>query len=137
MRPDDLQTDPLHCLQSFPPGDEGREDEVAERAVVEQELAQDIALDGDIAERLRHDRGQEDGLAGEEVQFAEEARRAVPDDLVPGGIDDCHLAFADRDERIGRVTDPVERITNVGCALLSQPGQSLELRGGERRHWRE
>ena len=38
-RPDDLDADPLDGLQRLPPGDEGREDEVAERCVFEQQRA--------------------------------------------------------------------------------------------------
>ena len=74
--------------------------EVAERAVLEQERAQRVAVDRDVAQRLRDDRGQEDGLPGEQVHLAEEARGAVADDLVAGRVEDRHLALEDRDERI-------------------------------------
>jgi hypothetical protein len=40
------------------------------------------------------------------VQFAEESRGAVPDQLVPGRIDDRDLTFEDPDERICPVTEP-------------------------------
>ena len=99
-RPDDLQPDPLHALERLPAGDEGREDEVAQRAVVEQEGAQRVALDRDIAERFRHDRRQEDGLPGEQVELADEAGGAVADDLAAGRVEDGDLARADGDERI-------------------------------------
>ena len=92
-RADDLEADPLDALQRLAAGDEGREEEVAERSVVEQERAQRVAVDRDVAQRLRHDRGEEDGLTGEEVQLAEEARGAVPDDLVAGRVEDRDLAF--------------------------------------------
>src|SRR5207244_13428356 len=68
-RPDDLEADPLHALERLPAGDEGREDEVAERSVVEQERAQRVAVDCDVAERLCRNRGQEDRLPGNQVQL--------------------------------------------------------------------
>ena len=118
-RPDDLEADPLDALERLPAGDEGREDEVAERSVVEQERAQRVAVDRDVAERLCHDRGQEDGLPREEVQLAEEAGGAVADDLVAGRIEDRHLALADGDERIGRISDPEQHVADG--AVRSSP----------------
>ena len=44
-------------------------------AVLEQQRAQRLALDRDVAQRLGHDRRQEDGLAREQVHLAEEAAR--------------------------------------------------------------
>ena len=136
-RSDDLEADPLDALERLPAGDEGREDEVAERSVVEQECAQRVAVDRDVAQRLGHDRGQEDGLPGEEVQLAEEAGGAVADDLVAGRIEDRDLALTDGDERIGRISDAEQHVAD-GCApLFARRGECRQLRGGERRGWRE
>ena len=118
-RADDLEADALDALQRLPPGDEGREDEVAERSVVEQDRAQRVAVDRDVAKRLRHDRGQEDGLAGEEIQLAQETGGAVAHELVAGRIEDRNLALQDGDERIGRVSYPEENITDG--AVRSSP----------------
>jgi hypothetical protein len=41
--------------------------QVAERAVLEQERSQLLTLDGDVAQRLGHDRREEDGLSREQV----------------------------------------------------------------------
>ena len=61
-RADDLDPDPLARLQRFAALDEGGEEQVGERGVLEQQLAQHFAIDGDVADRLGHFRGQEDGL---------------------------------------------------------------------------
>ena len=106
-------------LERLPAGDEGREDDVAERSVVEEKPAQRVAVDRDVAERLRHDRGQEDGLAREEVQLPQKAGGAVPDDLVPGRIEDRHLALTDGDERIRRISEPIQHVADAGRPLLA------------------
>ena len=104
-----------------------------ERAVLEQQRAQRVAVDRDVAQRLRDDRGQEDGLAGEEVHLAQEARRAVADDLAAGGVQDRDLALEDRDERVAAVADPEEHVADRRRALLAERGERRELRGGEER----
>ena len=124
---------PSHLLQRLAPRDEGRQQEVAQRPVLEQQRPQRVAIDRDVAQRLRDDRRQEDGLPGEEVHLAEEARRAVADDLVAGRIEDRHLAFEDRDERVAPVADPEQHVADGGGALLAELGERLELRRGERR----
>ena len=73
---------PWTCLQCLAPGDEGREHEVAERPVLKQKRPQRLAVDGDIAQGLGDDRGDEHGLPGQEIEFAEKAGRPVADDLV-------------------------------------------------------
>ena len=73
MRPDDLEADALRTLQGLAARDERREQEVAERAVFVEERAQSAALDRDVAQRLRHERIDENGLPREEVQLTEEA----------------------------------------------------------------
>ena len=112
VRADDLQPDPLHALQRLAPGDERGEDEVAERAVLVEERAQRGALDRDVAQRLDHERVDEDRLPRKEVQLTEEAGRAVPDELVAGGVDDRDLSFEDRNERVGPIADLVQQLTD-------------------------
>jgi hypothetical protein len=51
----------------------------------------------------------------------------VPDQLVPGGVDDCHLSFKDGDERVDAITDPVQQLTRTGRPLFADFGQSREL----------
>ena len=75
MRPYDLDPDPVAPLEGLAAGHECREQQVAERAVVEEERSQLLSLDGDVAHRLGHDGRQEDGLAREQVRFAEETGR--------------------------------------------------------------
>jgi len=133
VRPDDLEADPLDALERLPAGDEGREDDVAERSVVEQERAQRVAVDRDVAERLRHDRGQEDRLPGEQVQLAEEAGGAVSDDLVAGRIEDRHLALTDGDERIDRISDAVQHVAKGRRPLFAHRREGRQLRGRQRR----
>ena len=58
----------------------------------------------------------------QEVHLAEEARRAVPDDLVAGGVEDGHLALDDRDERVAPVADPEEHVADRRGALLAGVG---------------
>src|SRR2546426_1568347 len=43
--PDDLEADPLHALERLPAGDERGENQVAERAIVEQHSSQRVAVD--------------------------------------------------------------------------------------------
>src|SRR5215211_8752721 len=74
-RADDLQAEPLDRLEGFSPGDERGQDEVAERPVFEQQLAYHVAVDGDVAQRLRDHRRDEDRLSREQVELAEESRR--------------------------------------------------------------
>ena len=131
MRADDLQANSLHGLQRLAPGDERGEQEVAERAVLVEERAQRAASDGDVAQRLGHERAHEDRLPREEVQLAEEARRPLPDELVPGRVGDRHLSFEDCDERVGAIADPVQQLTDGRRALLADLGKSVELRWGE------
>ena len=52
----------------------------------------------------------------------------VPDDLVPRGVENGHLALEDRDQRVARVADTEEDITDLGRALLAVLGERVELR---------
>ena len=131
-RPDDLESEALDALKRLAAGDEGRQDEVAERPVVEQHVAQRVALDSDVTEGLGHERGHEDGLAREEIQLAEKARGAVADELVAGGIEDRHLAFLDGDERIGGIADPVQHVADACRPLLAQRRERRHLRSRKR-----
>ena len=124
VRADDLEADPLHALQRLAAGDEGGEEEVAEWAVLVEQRPQCAALDRDVPERLGHERVDEDRLPGQEVQLAEKARGAVPDQLVPGGVDDRDLSFEDRDERVRPIADPVQQLTDRRRALFADLGES-------------
>ncbi len=106
--------DPLALLQHLAPLDEGGEEQVGERAVLEEQLPQDLAIDGDVAHRLGDDGGEEDGLPGEQVHLAEEAGGAVADDLLAGAVEDRRLALDDRDERVALVADLEQRLAGLG-----------------------
>ena len=118
----------LDRLQRLSPGDERGQDEVAQRPVVEQQLAHHVAVDGDVAQGLGDDRGDEDGLSREQVQLAEEPGRAVADDLLAGRVDDRDLALEDRDERVPLIADAVEHVADIGRVLLTELSQGRELR---------
>ena len=124
VRADDLEADPLHALQRLAAGDEGGEDEVAERAVLVEERPQRGALDRDVPQRLGHERVDEDRLPRQEAQLPEEARGAMPDQHVPGSVDDRDLPFEDCNERVGPIADPVQQFTDRRRALLADLGQS-------------
>ena len=117
-RADDLDSNPRHALQRLAPRDERRQHEIAERPVVVQQTPQVLPLHGDVAQRLGRNRGQVHGLTGEQVQLAEEARSAVTDELVAGGVEDRDLPLLDRDERIRLVADPEQHVTDACSPLL-------------------
>jgi hypothetical protein len=81
-------------------------------------------LDRDVPHRLGHERVDEDRLSRQKVQLPEEARRAVPDELVPGGVDDRHRAVEDRNERVGPIADAVQQLADGRRALLADLGES-------------
>ena len=112
-RADDLHAHVLHPLQRLAPGDEGREHQIAERPVFVQQGSQHVAIDGDVPQRLGHDRRQERRLSGEEAQFAEELRLPVAHDLVAARVEDRHLTLEYRDERITRVADTKQGLAHV------------------------
>ena len=105
--------------------------EIAERAVLVEEQAQGAALDRDVAKRLEHERADENRLTREEVQFSEEAGGALPDDLIPGRVDDRDLSLENRNERICPIADPVQQLTGRRRALLADLGESRQLRQRE------
>src|SRR4029079_4934290 len=89
----------LHLLERLAPGDERRQEQLAERAVLEKERTQRVAVNRYVPQRFCGDSCEEHGLTGEEVQLADELRRTVPDDLVVRGVENRHLTLHDRDER--------------------------------------
>jgi hypothetical protein len=127
-RAEDLDTQPVTLLERVATTHERRGDDVAELLVVEEQAAQRVAVDGDVAHALRDDRGHIDGLAGEEVQLAEEPMRAVADDLVAPLVEDRRLALEDRDEGVRPIADAIQDVADLGRALLAVRPQQLELR---------
>src|SRR5262245_7796288 len=103
MRPDYLGTDTVARLKPFPARRECPEQQIAQRAVLEQKRSQLLTLDGDVAQRLGHDCREEDGLSREQVRLAEEAARAVAVDLRTGLVEDRCFAFDDLDHRLASV----------------------------------
>ncbi len=130
---DDLQTDPLDRLQRFAPGDKGRQDQIAQRRVLEQQRPQRLSLDRDAAQRRSHERGYEDGLPREKIELTQKSRRTVTDDLVVGGVTDHDLPLADRDERVAPIADLIQHIPDIRGPLLADLGESGQLRRGQRR----
>jgi hypothetical protein len=96
--------------RDWSPGHERGEKEVAERAVFVENRVQCSALDGDVLQRLGHERAHEQRLPRQEVQLPEDARRPVPDQLVPVRVDDRGLSFEDRHERVCRIADSVHKL---------------------------
>jgi hypothetical protein len=137
VRAHDLEADPLHPLQGFAPGNEGREHEIAERLILVEQRTHRVAVYRGVPQRLCDDRSDENRLAGKQVQLTEKARWPVPEYLVAGGIEDRDLALEDRDERIALITDAIEHILDVRCALFAVLGKGLELRRGQRRARRQ
>ena len=118
-RTDDLDPDPLALLEKLAPLDERGEEQVRKRAVLEQQPPEDFAVDRDVAHRLGHDGGEEDGLSGEEIHLTEEARCTVADDLPAGAVEHRDLALDDRDERIALVADLEQLLADLGGPLLA------------------
>ena len=125
VRADDLEADPLHSLQRLPPRDERGKDQIAQLAVLIEERAESTALDCDVPHRLDDERIHEHRLPGEEVQLAEKARRALPDQLVPGRVDDRDFPVEERDEWICPIANLVEQFTGVGRPLLAELGKCI------------
>ena len=67
------------------------------------------------------------GLARQQVHLAQEARRAVPDDLAARRVLDRYLALEDHDEGIALIAHPEEVFPHLGRALLAQLGEGCDL----------
>ena len=130
---DDLDPDPLHLLEGLTARHERGHQEIAQRAVVEHDPAQHVAIHRDVAHRPRDDRGQVRGLARQEVHLAQKARLAMPDDLASVSVLNHRLALDDRDERIPLITDPEQHLANRRGALAAGTRQRLHLRPRQRR----
>ena len=126
-RPDDLEADALATLEQLAPLDERRQQQVRERAVLEQHPPEHFAVDRYVAHRRCDDRGEEHGLPGEQVHLAEEARAAMADDLLAGSVGDRDLTLDDRDERIARVADLEQRLADLRGSLLAVLREQREL----------
>ena len=48
----------------------------------------------------------------------------MPDELVPGRVDDRDLSFEERHERIAPIADTVQKLTDGRRALLADLGES-------------
>src|SRR4029077_2725302 len=107
--------------------DEGGQERVRERAVIEEQLPEGFAIDRDVAHRLCHFRREEDGLPGEEVYLPEEAGSAMADDLVAGAVEHRRLPLDDRDERIARIADLVQLLAHLRGALLAVREERRQL----------
>ena len=120
VRADDLEADALDLLQRLAPRDERREQQVAERPVLEEQRAQRVAVDRDVAQRLRSTTAVTKTV-WPESRFISPRKPdgAVADDLVAGGVEDRDLALEDRDERVASVADAVEHVADGRGALLS------------------
>jgi hypothetical protein len=118
---------PGTCCSALAPGDERGEEEVAQRAVLEQQGTERLAVHRDVSQWQRGDGGQENCLTGQEVQLADELQRAVPRDLIVRGVVDRDLALDDRDERVAPVADAEQDVADVGGALLTYFRERLEL----------
>ena len=127
MRPDDLGTDTVPRLKPLPPGVEGPEQQVTERTVLEHERSQLLTLNGDVAHRLGHHGREENRLSRQQVRLAQEAKRAVADDLRTGLVEDGRLAFDDRDQRIAPITDPKQHVSHPRAPLLAVLSKLGEL----------
>ncbi len=75
------------------------------------------------------------------LQLTEESRGTVPHEVVAGRVDDRHLAFQDRDERIGSVptrysNSPTgaERSSPISARAASCEGESSGLAGADTFH---
>ena len=123
----------MHLLQRFAPGHERREEQVAQLSVLVEQCPQRVAFDGDKPKRLDHNRVDEDGLASEQIQLADKVRRAVPYELVGGGVSDRYRSLKDDHQRVRPVADLVEQITDSRRALLADLSKSGDLRLREQR----
>ena len=128
MWADDLETNSLNALQRLSARDKRRQQDITQRAILEQQLPQIVTVNRDVSQRLGDDCREEDRLSREEVQLAKETRAAVADDLLASSIENGNLALDDRDEGIALVADPVEDITHARGELVAERGERRQLR---------
>jgi len=129
-RSDYLDSDALEILQRLATAHEVRQDEVGERAVLEEEGTQGLAVDRDVAHRLRDHRGEKRRLAGQQAHLAEETRCPVADDLPPCGVLDGRLPLADGDEGVAQVASLEQRFPDGRAPFLAVSGEGGELEVG-------
>src|SRR5262249_31916645 len=116
-------------LQRLAPRDERRQQEIAERLVVEQQPPELLPVDCDVPRGLRHDGGQERALSRQQAQLAEEVRGSLAHDLVAGAIEQRDLPLEDRDERVALVAGLEQDVALVGGGPLAKLTHLCELRG--------
>jgi len=125
--PDHLDPDALEALNRLAAAHEGRQQQIGQWAVLDQQGTQSLAFDRDVAHRLGDHSREKDGLARQQADLAEEAGGAVTDDLLPRGVLHGRLTFENGDERIAHVADLEQRLPDRRCALLAVLGQGGEL----------
>jgi len=118
--------------QDRPAEQVGPQDQVPEHGVPRDELAQALDRHDEHLAGLHHLRGDERGLAGEQVELAHEAAGAVGTEhallLAPAPLEDRHQAFQDHDEVVVRVALPVQHVAGEGAPPLALLGEGLDLR---------
>jgi hypothetical protein len=127
-RAHDLKPYALKLLEQFTALDEGAQNQVRQRRILEQELPEHFPIDLDVAHRLGHNGREEHGLAGEQVDLAEEPGGSMAHDLLARPVHHRRLTLDDRDERIRAVADLIESLSHLGAPLLAVLGECRELR---------
>ncbi|HSO99349.1 MAG TPA: hypothetical protein VLP43_10390 [Solirubrobacteraceae bacterium] len=139
-RSDDLDPQSIQPLQQLPPGHERRQQQVAETPILVEQRPEPLAVDRDVAHRVRDHGGEVHGLAGEEIDLAKEAGGTVASDLVPLGIEDRRLAFANGDEGIPAIADSEQHLAHApsrsspSAASVSSCSGESSGRAGEAMH---
>jgi len=130
-----MATDALGALQQLPSPDEGGQQKIAQRPILEQQRPQRLALNRDVAQRLCDYRRHENRLAGQQAELSEESRRAVPGYLVARLVADRHLSLDDRDERVLLIADSIQHVADIRRALVAELGDGRQLRRGQPGTW--
>ena len=103
-------------------------DEVAQAGVPRDRVAQPLQRDDEHRARLAHDRREERGLPGEQVDLAEESPGPVHRQLTLAVVlDDRHQALEHHDEIGGRLSLPVEHLPRARAAPLPPCGEGGDL----------
>ena len=127
VRADDLEAETVDPFQGLAPLHQRREYQIAQRTVLEEERSERISLDGDVPQRLRHDRSDENRLTGEKAHLAEKAGREMAHDLDACRIDDRDLTLDDRHERVGAIAHAIENVADLSSAFLTQLAEPRQL----------